>query len=1324
VVLPVGSSRRSIVGFVVTLLTIWVTLFAPPEAHAAARRRAWLPSGTGIQQWRLGVALPNVACSAGRGPIGLTFSPDGRWLYGVRPDTGELQVCNLVSPGAAALFPFGLNDATGIVVAPQGDGLKAYVSMATGALVVIDISSPTPSVLDTTVTAPLVAIDIAPDGAWVYITTTTGDLLRVDPDTHQVVQSLPLGLTPGVGLDVSDDGTRAVVTGMSSGNGRVQRVDLTNWTLDGGDIAVGGDPRNVVITPDGATALVADHGGRILFIDMATGSVSQTVTDLSALTGLNTIDVEPNGLTAWFTDRTTGMVWELDLATRIATDSAIIPTIEFNGKFLSKPIFLDTAVDDIVNADAELTTLGFGREVIILGPVTLTDGFTSDRTFRFVETPQLDVTGAVTLTGILQGSGFVLAGSGHLHTTGIYTLDGTTTVNAAIYEVDGVHDGAIALASGATLAGTGTVGDVTAGTGAIVRPGAIMTGRGILTAGNAVFETGSTLAIDIAGTTAGLSYDQLNTTGATFQTGVALQPNVVYASAPGDAFTILTNHNGASNPFQGTTEGSTIVLAGVPAIVRYTGGDGNEVTLQIHTPPTAAPIGDSTIDEDTIYNGSVTIGDDVTPVDNLNLLVTSSNQTLVPAANILWGTNGSVRSLQIAPVADLTGSTTITVRVSDPHWFFERTFVLAVGAVNDTPTASPIGPHSTAEDTTTTPIAFTVGDIDSPVNDLIVTATSSDQAIVPNANIVGGGSGANRTLTITPAANAHGDVIITVRTSDGAAHIDTTFQLTINPVNDSPSISSIGNRTIEQDSSTGLIPFTITDDDGFDGHSVTASSSNPTLVPNTNTNLAIGGAAGSWTLAVTPAAGQHGTATITVTVDDGETEDSTTFQLTVNAAPDPPEPTPITYYLAEGATGPFFDTDLLLANPNALAAPITLTWLLEGGGTITESRTLAPMSRTTIRVDEIDGLEAAAFTTMVTSTAGHAIAVERTMRWGDGGYGAHTEKATDPGGTTWYFAEGAAGFFSTYLLLGNPQAAANTAHVTWLREGETPLARDYPLPPNSRFTVDTRADAELIDRSFGAHVVFDLPGVAERAMYFGADLLWSGGHDAAGAASLARRWDFAEGATGSYFTTFLLLANPGATQANVTLTFFPEGGTPVTRAYTLAAGQRLTRNIAFEHPSLASAAVAMRVDSTEPIVSERAQYWGAPTWIESHSSFGVTTPGRRWALAEGRVGGADGAQTYILLFNPGASAATATLTFLRTNGTTVVKTVDVPAASRVTVGVIGEDSAVVPELVNESFGTLIESTQPIVVERSLYSNVNGVIWAAGTNATAAALPEP
>ena len=34
----------------------------------------------------------------------------------------------------------------------------------------------------------------------------------------------------------------------------------------------------------------------------------------------------------------------------------------------------------------------------------------------------------------------------------------------------------------------------------------------------------------------------------------------------------------------------------------------------------------------------------------------------------------------------------------------------------------------------------------------------------------------------------------------------------------------------------------------------------------------------------------------------------------------------------------------------------------------------------------------------------------------------------------------------------------------------------------------------------------------------------------------------------------------------------------------------------------------------------------------------------------------------------------------------------------------------------------IVSTQPIVVERALYGDANGVTWAAGTNATATRLP--
>jgi hypothetical protein len=155
----------------------------------------------------------------------------------------------------------------------------------------------------------------------------------------------------------------------------------------------------------------------------------------------------------------------------------------------------------------------------------------------------------------------------------------------------------------------------------------------------------------------------------------------------------------------------------------------------------------------------------------------------------------------------------------------------------------------------------------------------------------------------------------------------------------------------------------------------------------------------------------------------------------------------------------------------------------------------------------------------------------------------------------WLFAEGSQGFFFTYFLLVNPQTAANTARVTYLRENAPPLVLTYTVRPLSRLTVDAGSEPDLRDRSFGALIEFD-------------------------------------------------------------------------------------------------------------------------------------------AL---------------------------TVRFLRTSGAPIVKQFTVAPTSRFNAAVAGPRSEV-PELANEAFGAVIESTQPIAVERSLYSTVGGLVWAAGTNATATRLP--
>ena len=70
------------------------------------------------------------------------------------------------------------------------------------------------------------------------------------------------------------------------------------------------------------------------------------------------------------------------------------------------------------------------------------------------------------------------------------------------------------------------------------------------------------------------------------------------------------------------------------------------------------------------------------------------------------------------------------------------------------------------------PLLFTVGDAETMANDLVVTAASDNPGLV---GVSVGGSGANRTVTLTPAAGQRGSATITLRVADatGATAADT-----------------------------------------------------------------------------------------------------------------------------------------------------------------------------------------------------------------------------------------------------------------------------------------------------------------------------------------------------------------------------------------------------------------------------------------------------------------------------------------------------------------------------------------------------------------------
>jgi hypothetical protein len=141
-----------------------------------------------------------------------------------------------------------------------------------------------------------------------------------------------------------------------------------------------------------------------------------------------------------------------------------------------------------------------------------------------------------------------------------------------------------------------------------------------------------------------------------------------------------------------------------------------------------------------------------------------------------------------------------------------------------------------------------------------------------------------------------------------------------------------------------------------------------------------------------------------------------------------------------------------------------------------------------------------------------------------------------------------------------------------------------------------------------------VPIVAERAMYLhSTDRPWGAGASGGGAIAPATSWSFAEGSTG-FFHTYLLLGNPAASEATVTVSHQLPNATMLTRTYVVPPQSRRTVDVNLEDPQLTSTAVAISITSTVPIVAERAMWWEGYPWTEGSSAIGATATGALWAI--------------------------------------------------------------------------------------------------------------
>jgi hypothetical protein len=443
----------------------------------------------------------------------------------------------------------------------------------------------------------------------------------------------------------------------------------------------------------------------------------------------------------------------------------------------------------------------------------------------------------------------------------------------------------------------------------------------------------------------------------------------------------------------------------------------------------------------------------------------------------------------------------------------------------------------------------------------------------------------------------------------------------------------------------------------------------------------------------------------------------------------------VTRLFAEGATGTFFHTEFALANPTGAPATVVMRFQTDGGATIPLNVTLLPYARLTIDPSTISGLAGANFSTVVESDV--FVAADRTMTWDATRYGSTYETGVAAASTSWYFAEGStSGDFFLYYLLQNPGDTAETATITYLRPaGSTPVTRSYGLLPRSRRTIAVDLEGpELASTDVSAVITATAPIMAERAMYRNtAGQLFAAGHDSAGVTAPALEWFLAEGASGPFFDLFLLLANPGPTDASVTVDYLLLGGGLLSKTYTVAASSRRTIWVdaeelpagSGEHP-FANVAVSAAVRSTNgvPIVVERTMWWPGPEttpdfWYEAHNAFGTTATAPAWLVAGAVVGGTDAAETYVLIANPSATAGTVRVTLLRDTGDPPSAPLILPvaASSRTNISIGSRFPGV-----SGRVGVLVESADapplPLVVEAAIYASPGGVTWANGGAALA------
>jgi VCBS repeat-containing protein len=329
-------------------------------------------------------------------------------------------------------------------------------------------------------------------------------------------------------------------------------------------------------------------------------------------------------------------------------------------------------------------------------------------------------------------------------------------------------------------------------------------------------------------------------------TNAIYTPTSNYNGTDQFTYTVTCTRNGSSNSATGTI---SLTIASV-----------NDL-------PTATTTTTFTTTEDTTLTGQVTGSD----VDNNPLTFSASGST---GGSISMDTTGR---FTYTPSTNFNGTGSFTYRVWDGYAYSTNAAVTVnVSAVNDAPVVQALS-RTISEDSSLT----------ATINATDVDSSNLSYAVV-SAPMFGSANFSSNVLTYTPNQNYNGADSFSIVASDGSAtSVAAAVTVTINPVNDTPTASSL---TVTTDSRTP-IDITLAGAD-VDNDTLTYS------VPINPLFGSVGGLVGNQ-LTYTPRDQFVGTDTFNYAVSDGTRTTSATVTVNVTAIPQAVE---ITAAVVQGET--------------------------------------------------------------------------------------------------------------------------------------------------------------------------------------------------------------------------------------------------------------------------------------------------------------------------------------------------------------------------------------------------------------------------------------